>query len=320
MKIKPIVSVIIPAFNVGKVIGQTLSSVRDQTFRDFEVIINVDAGSIDDTQSIVAEFCRTDPRFILICSPHANRPAARNQALHFARGEIVAFLDADDIWLPEKLACQMAFFSGDPRINFSFTNYYFWDGEQDLGTHYRKHKQLPEGNPVRNLIFACVFGTSTVMVKRTILTALGGFDASLEHAEDWDMWMRISEYGMHARGTALPLVRYRLWPGNCSKQKLNAIAGDILMLEKRLGAICDPVRRRFLGRTLQRTRSKLQLAFARHFTETAPEKVPATLWQAWQTCPQDVKWLWRWLLVIWPQFFGGKFTTAMVHKKLREKF
>ena len=93
----PCVSVIIPAYNAEKVVGQTLQMMRDQTFSDFEVIV-VDDGSRDGTARIVEGFCENDPRFVLIRQENAGAAAARNAGLAMARGTFVCFLDADDVY------------------------------------------------------------------------------------------------------------------------------------------------------------------------------------------------------------------------------
>ncbi|HKI69375.1 MAG TPA: glycosyltransferase family A protein, partial [Verrucomicrobiae bacterium] len=132
----PLVSLITPAFNAAPVIEEALQSVRDQSFRNFEALI-VDDGSTDDTAVRVRKVCAADARFHLISQPHAGLPFARNAAVAKTRGEFIAFLDADDVWLPEKLGRQMEVFDQDARANFSYTNFYFWDGARDLSAYYR---------------------------------------------------------------------------------------------------------------------------------------------------------------------------------------
>ena len=129
---KPLVSVIVPAYNVEPFLAETLASVQWQTYREFEVII-VDDGSTDRTSEIVQQFVEKDARFILLRQPNANMAAARNAALKQARGEWVAFLDADDAWLSEKLAAQLDLLEQAPRANLLFTDYFSWDGQNDFG-------------------------------------------------------------------------------------------------------------------------------------------------------------------------------------------
>ena len=122
----PLVSVIIPAFNAAQTVAQTLESLRAQTHENFEAIV-VDDGSTDGTAAIVRKFCDADPRFIFTTKPHSGLPGTRNAGIEIARGEFIAFLDADDAWLPEKLARQMDLFRADPRVNLAFTNFFIWE-------------------------------------------------------------------------------------------------------------------------------------------------------------------------------------------------
>ena len=320
----PLVSVIVPAFNAGRVLAETLSSVRSQTFRDFEVIINVDDGSTDDTEAVSSLFCDTDRRFILIMSPHTNRSRARNRALEHARGEFVAFLDADDVWFPEKLAAQMALFQEEPRVNFAFTDYFFWDGQREWGPYYQKYKRFPEESPVRQLISANVFGTSTVTARRAAVVKAGGFDPNLEHAEDWDMWLRIAEQGLWARGTRRSLVRYRCWPGNASKQRHKALEGDVLMLEKRLHSTCQPSWRPLYKRSLAHARAELEVFQAgcrmRSLIENGNlSAVPPSVLRLWR-CQPRWKWLRWYMRLVWPKFLGGDKTAQYVHQKILNRW
>jgi glycosyltransferase involved in cell wall biosynthesis len=314
----PLVSIIIPTYNVEWFLAETLASVQQQSFREFEAIV-VDDGSTDRTGEIAQRFAEKDGRFILLRQKNAGVSAARNAAFKRARGRLIAFLDADDVWSPEKLERQLALFREDPRVNFTFTNLFIWDGRRDLRLCYRKHKPLPEGNPIRQLIFDNLFGISTVMVKRETLDAAGPFDSELSMAEDWDMWLRMADRDLWARGIREPLSRYRIWEGNVSKQRLRIVEAVVLMLGKNLHATSRPELRPLYERSLVRVRVKLELAKICPQLDTHPELVPDAIWRAWKLDPLQVKWLFRWALVVWPHFLGGKFTAGSVYRKLREK-
>jgi glycosyltransferase involved in cell wall biosynthesis len=316
----PLVSVVIPAFNAAGLVGQTLESLRLQTFQNFEALI-VDDGSTDATAAVVQEFCNADRRFSLMRRPHAGLPATRNAGMEQARGEFIAFLDADDLWLPEKLERQMKLFRADPRVNFSYTNFYFWDGTRDLQVHYRPRRQLPDGDPARPLAESNVFGISTVIVRREMLAPDFLFDTRLINGcEDWDLFLRLAERGLWTRGTREPLVRYRRWPGNMSNQKSKMVECDVQVLEKNLRA----TKRRDLlpiyRRSLNLASARLELIRARRMLDDSPEKVSATIWRAWRFYPRRLKWLMWFLLVAWPKSFGGLATQRIVHRKLIQKF
>jgi glycosyltransferase involved in cell wall biosynthesis len=316
----PLVSVVMPAFNAARFIEQTLESARCQTFQDFEVLV-VDDGSTDDTAAVAQKFCETDARFQLLRRSHNGLSATRNAGIERTRGEFIAFLDADDVWSPEKLECQMALFRADPRVNFSYTNFHFWDGQLDLEIYYRANRPLPDCDAARQLIFANVYCISTVVTKRELFDKAGVFDtALLDGCEDWDLWLRLAEHGLYARGTHKPLARYRRWPGNMSNKKLKMAENDVRVLKKNLLATRRPELRPLYRQSLNFARGKLELARARPLVETAPDFVPAAVWRAWRFHPQRLKWLMWYLLAAWPKFLGGNKTARIVHRKLVQKF
>jgi glycosyltransferase involved in cell wall biosynthesis len=315
----PAISIIIPAYNVEPVIAETLASVQQQTFRDFEAIV-VDDGSEDRTSEIVRQFVEKDARFILLRQENAGVSAARNAALKRARGELIAFLDADDIWFPEKLTCQIAMFRQDPRVNFTFTNFVFGNGQQNWGPFYRKRKPLPEGNPLRQLISANLFATPTVVTRRAGIVAAGGFDSNLALAEDWDMWLRMAERDLWVRGTRESLVRVRIWTGNISKQKLKMAERDVCVLEKNLHSTRHPEWRSLYERSLARARVKLELTRqCSHIRSLLKDgnlsAVPPAVLRLW-FCEPRWKWLRWYLRLVWPKFLGGDKTARYVHQKI----
>jgi len=316
----PLVSIVIPAFNSASVIQETLDSVCAQTFRDFEAII-VDDGSSDGTAAIVRRFCEKDPRFCLIQQDNRGVSAARNAALERARGEFIAFLDADDVWLPEKLARQMELFRTDPRANFGYTNFCGWDGRRDSPPFYRANRPLPDGDTGSRLVFSNVDGLSTVAVRRETISAVGRFnETSFDRSEDWDFWLRIAERGLWARGTRELLVRYRRWSGNKSSQKLKMAEADVCVLEKNLRTTQRPDLRPLYKRSVAFARGRLELARARQLLDSRPEAVPAAIRHAWRQHPRRLKWLMWFALVTLPEFLGGRATARIVHRKLIQKW
>jgi glycosyltransferase involved in cell wall biosynthesis len=316
----PLVSVVIPAFNAASVVQETLESVRAQTFRNFEAVI-VDDGSSDGTAAIVRRFCEKDPRFCLIQQDNRGVSAARNAALERARGEFIAFLDADDVWLPEKLARQMELFRADPRANFGYTNFCGWDGRHDSPPFYRTDRPLPDGDTSFRLVFSNVYGLSTVVVRRETISAAGRFDgAAFDRSEDWDYWLRIAERGLWARGTRESLMRYRRWSGNKSSQKLEMAEADVCVLESNLRATQRLELRPLYKSSLAFARGRLELARARRFIESQPKAVPAAIWRAWRQHPRRLKWLMWFALVAWPEFLGGAASARIIHRKLIKKF
>lgn len=330
MREPPLISIVIPAFNAACVIAETLASVRAQTFPDFEVLI-VDDGSTDETHALAAKFCETDPRFKVMQQSNQGVSSARNRAIQSARGEWIAFLDADDVWFPRKLECQVGLSRKNPQANLLITNCFIWNGQCDLYTWYGKNWPLPHGDVtqkvISNICHACAACMSAAMMRRETLLSLGLFDPEIYSCEDWDLLLRMAEDGLRVAGTEEPLVRYRRWPGNKTADCIKTSEAGIRVLEKNLRrtrrADLRPLYERSLSqrrKNLQAARAKRELTRAYELLATDPEKIPRAVWCAWRLNPRRIKWLARYLLVAWPKILGGDFTARIVHRKLSDRF
>jgi glycosyltransferase involved in cell wall biosynthesis len=319
----PLVSVVIPAWNAATTLAEALDSVRAQTFQNFEAII-VDDGSTDDTFAIASRFCEMDSRFILIRQTHAGVSTARNNAIQKSRGQFIAFLDADDVWSPQKLSRQLELFSQNPKVNAVFANFYIWDGRRDLHVWHSPDKPMPKGDVGKRLIFnisyVCAASMSVALLRRELFQRAGFFDSELAIGEDWDLFLRMAECGLWICVTREPLARYRRWEGNVTNQKLKVAESDVRVLEKNLRATKRPELRPLYERSLAFKRAQLELARARRLIDTQPNDVPAAIWRAWRFYPHETKWLVRFALVAWPKFLGGFATRKMIHRKLIQKF
>lgn len=316
----PLVSILIPAYNAAPFIGEALRSIQAQSYAHFEAII-VDDGSRDETASVVQDFAAADARFKLLRQPNRGTSAARNAALSMAQGRLIAFLDADDVWLPEKLSRQVEQFHRLPEINFSYTNYYFWDGAKTAGLRYFKPKNFPPRRPQIKIIYTCPFIPSAVVVRRETLDLVGGFDETVSLVEDWDLWLRIAEAGMEAHCIREPMFYYRQHSGNLSGDAIKMAEGGIHVLKKNLKVTGDRYKVRHFHRALQKVRCHhLELVRGRQVLETDAPTATSALLRAWRKDWRQIKWLLRWLLAVWPHILGGEFTAACVHRKLRQKF
>ncbi|MGA2802026.1 MAG: glycosyltransferase [Verrucomicrobiota bacterium] len=312
---KPLISVIVSAYNVEPFLAETLASVQRQTYREFEVIV-VDDGSTDRTSEIARQFVEKDARFILLRQKNAGTAAARNAALKQARGEWIAFLDADDVWLPEKLAAQLNLLKQKPRANLLFTDYFLWDGQNDFGRRYSDPDKFPDGDVGRRLIFFNLFCISTVIIKREMLDTVGWFDVELLMAEDWDLWLRIAERGLCAKGVRQPMARYRIWPGQISHNTIRMCECNIRVLEKALARPQRTAWRRDYERSLKIARGNLELARVRSLIETQPKAVPAAALRAWLHCPTRLKWLLWYFATLWPNSPWA----GIVYRKIQRKW
>ncbi len=181
----PLVSVIIPTFNRGWVIREAIDSVLNQTFGSFELIV-VDDGSTDNTLDILAAY---QDLITLIRQRNRGVSAARNRGVDSASGRFVAFLDSDDLWLPQKLNRQIEFFDSNPDALICQTEEtWFRDGVRvNPGKRHRKVSGMIFG-PSLHL---CLVSPSAVMIKRSLFDEVGFFDESLPACEDYDMWLRV---------------------------------------------------------------------------------------------------------------------------------
>ena len=229
----PRVSVIIPAFNAGRTIDTALQSVFAQTFSDLEVIV-VDDGSSDDTTQRVRAW---GDRVILHRQANAGPAAARNHGMRHARGELIAFLDADDVWLPTKLARQVAYFDQFPETGLLHCHAITTNATLSVMLETPERPAGPFTAPINNYcaLFHCDFfvKTLTVVVPRRVIQDVGGFDERREfHIEDWDLWLRIAaKYPMGYMRETLAIHRP---DGGMSSNVEKTFRGQKLVMEKAL--------------------------------------------------------------------------------------
>lgn len=191
----PLVSVVIPAYNVAWCVGKAIDSVLAQHFRDFEIIV-VNDGSTDDTGRVLVSY---GDRIRLIEQDNRGMSAARNAAIHAARGRYVAFLDADDWWLPGKLGNQVTLMEGRPELGFTSTTARV---ENPQGETLNVWRCRHAGTRMLETLFAenaaIAGGCSAVMVRRSLLDQAGLFDETLRGFEDPDLWIRLAAISAYA--------------------------------------------------------------------------------------------------------------------------
>lgn len=188
----PTVSVVIPTYNLGRYLVEAIDSVLAQTYRDLEIIV-VDDGSSDDTATRLRPY-RDRIRYY----PQANAgpSVARNRGILHAEGPLIAFLDADDVWRPTKLARQVDYLNRHPEIILCYTDYTRGPvpgttNESRLQYYERKGS----GHVFDNLLFENFIATPAVIVRRDALASTGLFDPNLKGVEDLEMWMRLAKVG-----------------------------------------------------------------------------------------------------------------------------
>jgi len=189
----PRVSVIMPSYNTANLIAGSLDSVLAQTFSDFEIIV-VNDGS-PDTSELERVLQPYSSRIVYIKQENKRAGGARNTAIGKARGEFLAFLDSDDIWLPDHLASQMQMFEEDRALDLVYSNCL------SVGDPTNIHdfmSRCPSQGPASFLALAvehCQIPVSTVVARKSAIVRAGLFDESLARCDDYDMWLRAAFHG-----------------------------------------------------------------------------------------------------------------------------
>ena len=183
---KPLVSVIIPTYNRDWILKEAIDSVLAQDFSDYELIV-VDDGSDDRTPEILAAY--GDP-ITVIRQANSGVSAARNRGITAAAGRLIAFLDSDDLWLPQKLSTQVNFFAENPGAVICQTEEH-WVRNGVRVNPKKRHLKF-SGMIFERSLALCLVSPSAVMIKKALFEAVGVFDENLPVCEDYDLWLRIS--------------------------------------------------------------------------------------------------------------------------------
>jgi glycosyltransferase involved in cell wall biosynthesis len=206
-----LISIIIPAYNAAKTLGKTIQSVLAQTYAEFELLV-IDDGSQDDTLAIAQSI--TDPRIKVFSYPHQGHAASRNRGLDLAQGCYIAFLDADDLWTPDKLAAQYQALQQTPEaaVAYSWTNFI---DEDDQFLRRGSYTNANGNVYTKLLLINFIENGSNPLIRQEALLQVGKFDESLVTSPDWDMWLRLAARFAFVCVPA-PQVLYRFSPTSVS--------------------------------------------------------------------------------------------------------
>ncbi|MFJ5747613.1 glycosyltransferase family 2 protein [Peribacillus frigoritolerans] len=212
---RPLVSVITPSYNCSSFIPETIKTVQDQTYFNWEMII-VDDQSKDDSVSIIKSYAEHDSRIRLIpLSKNVGAARARNIAIKEANGKYIAFLDSDDLWLPTKLEEQVAFMQKG-NLAFSFTSYSLIDEEgKSLDVEVKAPKEVDYKHLIGNTTIGCL----TVMLDRLQFKHIEMPDIQ---PEDTALWLLLLRQGYKAHGLPKVLSKYRIVSNSTSRNKFKA--------------------------------------------------------------------------------------------------
>ena len=222
----PEISVIIPAYNQADYVSQAIQSVLSQTNPNYELVV-VNDGSTDETPQILSQF--QDPRIRVISQPNRGLAAARNAGIRESSAPLIALLDSDDYFLPDKLAIQSEYLLQHPEIGM------VGGGIQIVNHAGEILKQIinkPDGLDLQGLLFANPFVPSSIMIRRQWFDRVGTFDENLRACEDWDMWLRIGYAGCLFAWVDYPVVAYRQHQGQMTREPERMRKAIITMLDK----------------------------------------------------------------------------------------
>ena len=215
----PLVTVIIPTYNRAKYIEDTIRSVINQTYKNLEIIV-YDDGSTDNTKEIVESF--KDKRIKYFWQKNSGMPAVpRNKAINHSSGEYIAFIDSDDLWLPNKLEKQLKEYEQNNNVGLVCTSIIQFNENDE----WIKNLELSDKDfTFKSLLFNSHVRLSSVLVKKSVLNDVGLFDENpiIRVGEDYELWLRISKK-YKIKYIDLPLTRYRHHIGNISKKNFELI-------------------------------------------------------------------------------------------------
>lgn len=215
--VEGLVSVITPTYNCGKFIGATIASVQNQDYNNWEMII-VDDCSQDETKNIVTEIAAKDDRIKYFClEKNSGAAVARTKAMQLANGEYMAFLDSDDLWVPNKLTSQLAFMK-DNGYAFTCTAYEQIDENGELLGKVIKTISKTDYN---RLLLDCPVGNSTVVYS---VKQMGKFEVpNIRKRNDDALWLEMLKKEQYIYGMQDVLMQYRIRSGSISNNKLKVI-------------------------------------------------------------------------------------------------
>ena len=258
MSLKPVVSVIIPTYNRGAAIAPTIESVLSQTLpsEHYEIII-IDDGSTDDTLQFLHNEYSKYANVRIFSQLNAGVANARNKGLQGARGEFVAFLDHDDLWLPQKLEKQVEVLRAKFDVGVVYCGWQDIKNEDDLSSPriaQNALRKMPTGEVYPQLLrWNFIVSMSVPLVRANLIREIGGFDANVAPNDDWDLWLRLARKTSFACVPEV-LVLYRRHSKQQSQTSEKMFTTTTQVLKKQL-----PQTR---GKPLLRSRIYASCAFA----------------------------------------------------------
>jgi glycosyltransferase involved in cell wall biosynthesis len=229
-----LVSIVIPAYNVAEFMGETLATVFAQTFKDYEVII-VNDGS-PDTEEFERVLQPYLERIVYLKQENRGASAARNAGVRAARGELIACLDADDLWSPNYLAEQLSFIDRQ-GCDLACADAMIFGVSVDAGRSYMD-SLMGDAPPTGQVTFLELVNadrsliTSGIVVRRALVLEVGLFDEALRNAQDLDLWLRLARHGARLAYQRRVLLKYRARSGSLSGDAINSHRRELRVFDK----------------------------------------------------------------------------------------
>jgi glycosyltransferase involved in cell wall biosynthesis len=257
----PKVDVIIPAYNAAKYVAAAIESVIGQTYEDWKILL-VDDGSTDNTAEVVEPFIeRLGPKLQYIYKPNGGLPAARNTAIRNSSAEFLALLDADDVWLPCRLAELLQCFEDRPHVGLAYGLISWIDADGVIIDTFSGNRNPAEGRIATHIYTRKVhLPCPTVTFRRSCVDEVGLFDETMRATEDRDLWLRIA---LRYEVAFVPkvLALYRLSAGSMSTDSGRMLKAQLRFVEKHYGAPgCGRVARRIALGEIYKHQAELLVA------------------------------------------------------------
>ncbi len=291
----PEVSIIITVYNLATYLEEAIRSVLNQTYQDMEIIV-VDDGSTDNTRELVMNFA--NPKINYIFQKNRGAGAARNTGIRASTGRYIAFLDADDVWLPQKLELQLKVIESSPWASVIYCDMYFY-GTTDYTlpeTFFQQFKWPPPWGKVLDKMAIRSFGIpSTLLVKRDVFEKIGLFDEGLPYCDDYDMLLRMAAY-FEFEVLPTPLVKYRLHPSQISRNYAQVLMNHVIVFDKakELPGVNDSIRKRLNIRLADTHFQYAVVLFRKGNWRTGSKELMATAKSnAWMLFPLSLSFLKR---------------------------
>lgn len=204
----PLVSVVVPSYNYGHLIHETLDSLAAQTYANWECVV-VDDGSTDDTRSVVEAYAERDARVRYVRQQNARQAAARNNGIRHSTGDYFQFLDSDDLLEPRKFERQVEYLESHADVDIVYSGVRYFSSESEDLSHSRQYSVWDDGQPwmpevsgrgrglLERLLRNNIMVVNSPLVRRRVVETVGEFDVDLTPVEDWDYWTRCAVAGFN---------------------------------------------------------------------------------------------------------------------------